>query len=302
MSGAISGALPILSSAVAIMTPLLFAATGGLFTELAGRLNIALEGLLLTGAFFAILAAHYTGSFAAALAAAALTSIALAALLAFAGLKLRSNIFIAGLAANLLAGGLTVVLSQRFFGTRGVVVLPGLGSLPAARIPIIEGIPVAGELLSGHSAYVYASWLLLLVSWAVIFKTPFGYRLRACGRNPEALAALGARPGAYQWAAFLISGLFCGIGGSLLSLQLGVFVPGMTAGRGWIALVIVFLGARRPLGLLAAAFAFGLAEALSNHAQGFDLPADFVLAMPYLLTLFAMIFVAIWTKRKNRVM
>jgi len=297
-----SDLLPTLSSAVVIMTPLLFAATGGLFTELAGKLNIALEGLLLTGAFFAVLAVHYTGSLAAGLVAAILASLVLSALLAFASLKLRSNVFIAGLAVNLLAGGLTVVLSQHFFNTRGVVILREFRPLPVVNIPLVENIPIAGELLSGHSVYVYAAWLLLLVSWVAIFKTPFGYRLRACGRHSDALVSLGIKPDTYRWAAFFVSGLFCGIGGSLLSLHLGVFVPGMTAGRGWIALVVIFLGVRRPLGLLVAAFVFGLAEALSNYAQGFDVPADFVLAMPYLLTLLAMIFVSIWAKRKNRVM
>jgi len=296
-----SDMLPVLSSAVIIMTPLLFAATGGLFTELTGKLNIALEGMLLTGAFFAILAVHFSGSLAAGLAAAIFASVALSALLGFTSLTLRSNVFIVGLAANLLAGGFTVVLSQHFFNTRGVVILSGSRPLPLINIPLIENIPVMGELLSGHSVYVYASWFLLLIAWLVIFKTPFGYRLRACGKHSQALVSLGLKPDSYRWAAFLISGLFCGIGGSLLSLHLGVFVPGMTAGRGWIALVIIFLGARKPLGLLTAAFVFGLAEALSNYAQVFDVPADFVLAMPYLLTLAAMIFVSVWVKRKNRV-
>jgi len=298
----VSNILPTLSSAVVIMTPLLLAATGGLFTELAGKLNIALEGLLLTGAFFAIVAVHYTGSLAAGLVAAVLASLALSALLAFASLKLRSNVFIAGLAANLLAGGLTVVLSQHFFNTRGVVVLRDFRPLPVVNIPILENVPVAGELLSGHSVYVYAAWLLLFLAWVAIFRTPFGYRLRACGRHSQALVSLGLKPDTYRWAAFLVSGVFCGIGGSLLSLHLGVFVPGMTAGRGWIALVVIFLGVRRPMGLLVAAFVFGLAEALSNYAQGFDVPADLVLALPYLLTLLAMVFVSVWTKRKNRVM
>jgi len=297
-----SDMLPTLSSAVVIMTPLLLAATGGLFTELAGKLNIALEGQLLTGAFFAVVAVHYTGSPAAGLFAAILASLALSALLAFTSLKLRSNVFIVGLAANLLAGGLTVVLSQHFFDTRGVVILRDLAPLPVANVPFVGNIPVVGQLLSGHNPYVYAAWLLLFLAWLAIFRTPFGYRLRVCGRHSQVLVSLGLNPDTYRWTAFLVSGLFCGIGGSLLSLHLGVFVPGMTAGRGWIALVVIFLGLRRPLGLLAAAFVFGLAEALSNYAQGFDIPADLVLAMPYLLTLLAMIFVSMWAKRKNRVM
>ena len=293
--------LPALSSAVVIMTPLLLAAAGGLFTELSGRLNIALEGLMLTGAFFAILAAHYTGSLFAALALAALASTALSALLAFTSLKLRSNLFIAGLAANLLAGGLAVVLSQRFFGTRGVVVLRDFARAPVIRVPLLERVPVLGELLSGNSVFVYAGLALLALSWLALYKTPFGYRLRACSGSEEALVSLGVRPDLYRWAAFLISGFLCGISGAFLSLHIGVFVPGMTAGRGWMALVVIFLGLRRPAGILAAAFALGLAEALSNFAQGFDAPADFALALPYFLTLVAMILVSIWDKRRNGV-
>jgi len=272
--------LPALHSALIIMTPLLFAATGGLFPALAGMLNIALEGLLLIGAFAAIVAVYYTGSFAAGLIAAICVSIALSALLAYTTLNLRSNVFITGLAANMLAAGLTAVLSHALFDTRGVIAL--------GDIHIINAIP-----------FTAASLLLLLVAWLVIYKTPFGYRLRACDKHEAALVSLGLHPGTYRWAAFLISGLYCGIGGAFLSLNLGAFVPNMTAGKGWIALVVIFLGARRPLGLLAAAFIFGLAESFSNYAQGlFNVPADFILAMPYLLTLLAMVLVSVWGKRK----
>ena len=275
--------LPALHSAVIIMTPLLFAATGGLFPALAGMLNIALEGLLLIGAFSAIAAVYYTGSFAAGLVAAICASVVLSALLAFTTINLRSNVFITGLAANLLAGGVTIVLSYYLFNTRGVVAL--------VDIPLLNNI---------QGVYVCASWLLLLVSWVVIYKTPFGYRLRACDQHSAALISLGLYPDIYRWAAFLISGFFCGIGGSFLSLNLGAFVPNMTAGKGWIALVVIFLGARRPLGLIAAAFIFGLAESFSNYAQGlFSVPADFILAMPYLLTLLAMVLVSAWGRRER---
>jgi len=288
---------PVLHSAVTIMTPILLAATGGLFTELAGFLNIALEGLLLAGAFSAITAVYYTGSFTAGLFAAILASLLLSSFLAFSTLKLRSNVFIAGLAVNLLAAGLTVVLSHYFFNTKGVIIFQSDKNIPLVNIPFVKNIPVIGELFSGHSVYVYASWLLLVCSWIAIYKTAFGYRLRACANHSMALASLGLKPDTYRYAAFLLSGLFCGIGGSFLSLNLGAFVPNMTAGKGWIALVVIFLGARKPQGLLAAAFVFGLAEALSNYAQGLrNVPADFILAMPYLLTLLAIVFVSIWKK------
>jgi len=290
---------PVLHSAITIMTPILLAATGGLFTELAGFLNIALEGLLLAGAFSAIAAAYYTGSFAAALAASIFASLFLSSFLAFSTLKLRSNVFIAGLAVNLLAAGLTVVLSHYFFNTKGVIIFQSDKTIPLVNIPFVKQIPIIGELLSGHSVYVYASWLLLVISWIAIYKTAFGYRLRACANHSMALASLGLKPDTYRYAAFLISGLFCGIGGSFLSLHLGVFVPNMTAGKGWIALVVIFLGARKPQGLLAAAFVFGLAEALSNYAQGLrNVPADFILAMPYLLTLLAMVLVSVTNREQ----
>jgi simple sugar transport system permease protein len=292
---------PALHSAVTIMTPLLFAATGGLFCELAGMLNIALEGLLLAGAFFSVAAFYYTGSLAASLAAAAAASLVLSFLLAASSLKLRSNVFIAGLAVNLLAGGLTAVLSHYLFNTKGVVLLPDLPSLPPLDIPLIQNIPVIGALFSGHSFLVYLSWLLLLAARLVLLRTPFGLRLRSCGKHAEALDSLGLKPETYRFAAFLVSGFCCGIGGSFLSLNLGAFVPNMSAGKGWIALVVIFLGGRKPLGLFAAVFVFGLAEAFSNYAQGrLNVPADFILALPYLFTLFAMIAVSVFytlTKR-----
>jgi simple sugar transport system permease protein len=284
------------------MTPLLWAATGGLFTELSGMLNIALEGMLLSGAFAALAAVYYTGSVAAGLAAAAAASLALAFLLAFTTLKLRSNVFITGLAANLFASGTTVVLSHRFFGTRGVAALRDGVGLPPVEIPFIGDMPVLGDLFSGHSVYVYAGWFFLFTAWLVLYRTPFGYRLRACGKYSAALASLGIRPDTYRFTAFLISGFCCGIGGSFLSLNLGAFVPGMSAGKGWTALVIIFLGGRRPQGLLAAALVFGFADAFSNYAQGiFDIPADFILAIPHMFALLVMIGVSVYEKRKGEV-
>lgn len=293
---------PVLHSAVNIMTPLLLAATGGLFTELSGMLNIALEGLLLTGAFAAIAAAHYTGSLALGLLAAICASVLLAAILAGATLKLKSNVFITGLAANLFAAGITVTLSHHLFGTRGVVVPEDIPRLFRLDIPRIGNIPAMGDLASGHSYFVYLSWGLLLLAWLALFKTPFGFRLRACAKHGPALVSLGLKPGTYQFIAFLVSGLTCGIGGAFLSLNLGAFVPNMSSGKGWIALVVIFLGGRKPPGLLAAAFLFGLAEAFSNYAQGvLKIPADFILALPYVFTLLAMVGVSVYTRAKTKV-
>jgi simple sugar transport system permease protein len=194
---------------------------------------------------------------------------------------------------------LTVVLSHRFFGTRGVVSLADIPGLPRVDIPAIANLPLVGDFFSGHTVYVYAAWLILLAAWLVLYRTPFGFRLRSCDGHADALVSLGLRPDAYRFTAFLISGFCCGLGGSFLSLNLGAFVPNISAGKGWIALVVIFLGNRRPQGLFIAALIFGLAEAFSNYAQGiFSVPADFILAIPSGFTLLAMIGLSIYARKK----
>jgi simple sugar transport system permease protein len=279
------------------MTPLVFAGIGGLFTELSGTLNIALEGLLLTGAFAAAAGAYYTGSLAVGILAGVLSSLLLSCLLGAVIIKLRSNVFIAGLAVNLLAGGLSVVLSFHLFGKRGVVTIPNLPPLPTLHI---TSLPFLSGLVSDHNPYVYASLVTLALGWVILYRTPFGFRLRSCDGHADALVSLGLNPDRYRFAAYLISGLCCGIGGSFLSLRLGAFVPNISAGKGWIALVVIFLGNRKPLGLLGAALIFGLAEAFSNYAQGiFRAGADFILAIPNIFTLLAMIGISVYTGRRG---
>ena len=137
-------------------------------------------------------------------------------------------------------------------------------------------------------------FLTLVICSLAIYKMPFGYRLRACDKNSSALISIGIKPVVYQIYSFLICGFFCGIAGSFLSLNLGVFVPDMSAGRGWIALAVIFLGLKKPIGILSACFIFALTLAFSNYAQGFwSIPSGFILAFPYICTLIAMIAVSI---------
>ncbi|MCL2180552.1 MAG: ABC transporter permease [Treponema sp.] len=268
--------IPVLKSAVTIMIPVFYAALGGLFPALAGSLNIALEGLLLTGAFSSLAVYYFSGSAAAAVLCAVISSMALSAIHILTVYKLKADLFICGLAVNLLSVGMCIVLSDKLFGTKGVVALNG------------------APMLSNF--YITFGIILLIISWIAVYKTPFGYRLRACGKNSQSLVSLGINPKIYQSSAVLLSGFFCGIGGSFLSLNLGAYVPGMSAGKGWIALAVIFLGMKKPAGVLAAAFIFALAESLSNFAQGsLQIPADFILAFPYICTLTAMILVSLKT-------
>jgi len=291
---------PLLHNTVGIMTPFLLAAIGGLFTELGGMLNIALEGLMLFGAFFAIVFAGYTGSLLAGVLVGVAFTMLAAALFGVISLHLKANVFIAGLATNLLASGLTIVLAFQLFGHKGVLRFDVAG-LPILSIPVLNRIPVLGDLLLGHSLFVYASWAIVVIAAVVIYRTPFGLRIRGTGRNAATIASLGLRPRSYQLAGILISGFTCGLAGAMLTLNLGAFIPNITSGRGWIALVAIYLGNKTPWGTVIASFVFGFAESLSNYAQGAtDVPADFILAFPYLITVLAMIGYSVWTHYKTR--
>lgn len=290
MDGILQGAgwSQVLAGAFSAATPLVLAATGGLFTELSGMLNISLEGLMTFGALFAALGAQATGSHQAGVAAGAAAGTALSLLYAAACLRLRANVFVAGLATNLLASGLAVVLSQEFFGTKAVFAL----RVPSLAVPFaaLRDLPLAGPALFSQNLLTLGAWAILPIAWTAIRATPFGLRLRASGSNPQSLRSAGLSPDRYRLAAIIASGALCGLAGAHLSLNLAAHVPNISSGRGWIALVAVYLGGRRPAGIALACLAFAAAESFSNFAQGFlDIPADFILAIPYAVTLAALV-------------
>jgi general nucleoside transport system permease protein len=288
MMDAWSGFMALAGNAAAMTSPILFAATGALLTELSGTLNIALEGLITVGAFFSVAAAAATGSLILGMLLGALAATALAAAYGGVALKLRANEFVAGLAANLFAAGLVAALSQRLFGTKAVVPFD-IPALPALGPSTLEGPAAVLRLVLGHDAMVYLSWAFVALTWVLVARTPFGLRLKAAGSNPLALLAVGIKPLRPRFLAILFSGLACGLAGASLSLPLAAYVPGMSAGRGWIALVAVYLGGRKPLGILLACFLFAFAQSLSDAAQGFlEIPSDFILAFPYAITLVAL--------------
>lgn len=293
--------IPLLHNTVGIMTPFLLAAIGGLFTEIAGVLNIALEGLMLIGAFFSVLFTAATGSLLLGVLLGIGASVLTAYVLGAVSLKLKANIFITGLATNLFASGFTVVLAFRIFGNKGVVRFENLPSLPVLSVPSLERVPVLGDVFFGHNIFVYVSWIAVAVTAVVIYKTPFGLRLRGTGHSPDTISSLGLKPERYQLYGICISGFTCGLAGAMLTLNMGAFVPEITSGRGWIALVAIYLGNKTPFGILVASFVFGFAESFSNFAQGLiNIPADFILAFPYIITLLAMIGYSIWKYYKQR--
>ena len=264
----------LLSSAFRFVTPILLAALGGALCQRVGIFNIALEGLMLTGAFAAVAGSYLFNHAGLGVLTAVLASALLAAVFAFFTVTLGSDEIVAGIAINLLAAGLTVFLLRSLFGVKGAFQDPRIVGLAKFDLPGIEKIPILGPLLSGHCWIVYLSLLLVVAIQFFLFRHRLGLRLRGVGENPQAALTLGVRVSAIQFGTVVVSGALCGLAGAQLSLgNVTLFVENMSAGRGWMAVVAVMLGQGHPLGVLGASFLFGFMDSLGFRLQGLRLPS-----------------------------
>ena len=288
MSDAIEG---MLQAMVRTATPLAYAALGELLVERAGIVNIGLEGVVLAGAFGALVGATSAGADAGFLAGAA-AGFAMAMIFAAFVVGARANQIVVGTAITLLALGITGSLYRELYGLEGAALsAPTVG--PVALAPL-DRFPLVGQALFAQPAPTWALYGLVPFIWWWLTRTHAGLGLRAVGEHPEAAAAAGIHPRRVQVAALAAAGALGGIGGATLVLaQAGTFAEGMSAGRGFIAIAIVALGRWHPGGVALAALAFGGATALQYLVQtgstsGARLPYQLVLALPYLLTLAAL--------------
>lgn len=261
-------------STVRLSTPLILAALGGLFSERSGIINIALEGMMLAGAFTAAAVTYASGSPIIGMLAGMAAGTLIAAIHAVASIRYRANQVVTGTAINILMLGLPAFLSGAFFLSSG-----STPQLPKEQL--IPTIPIVIALL------------LVPVTWYVLYKTPFGLRLRSVGENPEAADAAGVSVARVQYIGVLLSGLLAGIGGAYLSIgQSSLFTRNMTSGRGFIALAALIFGKWRPVQTLLACLLFGFTEAVSIQMQGVvklpsgeDIPVQFIQMVPYVLTI-----------------
>src|SRR3954452_6218609 len=293
--------IALIASTVRLVAPILLAALGGLTTERAGIFNVALEGLMLIGSFAAVAVTHATGNPWAGVAGAALFAMLTAAVFAFVVIDLHGDQVVAGLAINILALGMTTYLVKPVFGTTGSFYDPNMPGLPQIEIPFLSSLPFIGTLTSGFSALTYLAFVLAFLGHVLLYRHPWGIHLRAVGESPVAAGSVGIPVRRAQYGAVLLSGLLCGLAGAELSISLVTqFVFGMTAGRGFIALVAVMFGRARPLPTMAASILFGFAYALTLRLQGGFVPPQFVAMLPYAATIAVLIAVAIRANRKRR--
>ncbi|WP_020698191.1 ABC transporter permease [Reyranella massiliensis] len=272
-----------LAATLRVATPLVLCAMGGLFSEKSGVIDVGLEGKMLMAAFFAAATASLTGSAWAGVAAAIVAAEALALLHGFACITHRGNQVVSGIALNILAAGLTVVLGTAWFARGGQT--PPLNDGERLK-PIF--FPVAGD-----NVLVYAALLSVPFTWWLIARTRFGLRLRAVGEMPLAVDAAGVSVTWLRYRAVLLCGLFAGLAGAYLSIaQNAGFSRDMTAGQGFIALAAIIFGKWRPFPAFGACLVFGLLDAVAIRLQGVkapgigEVPVQLIQALPYLLTLF----------------
>lgn len=278
------------AAAVRMTTPILLAALGGMLCSRAGTTNIALEGFMLIGAFSAVAGSFYTGSWIVGVLASVVVAGLIAWAYAIVVLKYKANTLVVGIAINLFATGLTTFLMRSLWGVKGSFIDPRVVGLPKWELPLISKIPVLGPVLSGQTPVVYLSFLIVIVMNVLMFHTPFGLRLRSVGEHAKAAQSLGIKTQRMQYIAVIASGMLSGLAGSQLSLGLvTLFLINMTAGRGFVSVVAVILGQAIPYGVLGASVLFGVAEGLTLRLQGLSIPPQFVLMLPYVVTIGAMI-------------
>lgn len=292
-------AISTLAATFRVATTLIFCSLAGLFSERSGIIDIGLEGKMLAAAFAAACLAHLTGSAEVALLGAMAVAVFMALLHGVACITYGGNQVVSGVAINIIASGLTVVLGNAWFGRGGQtpdlpaearfmpIAFPGAEA--ASTIPVLG--PIYGSVLGGHNILVYLAVTLVPILWWVLFCTRFGLRLRAVGENPKVVDTAGISVAGLRFRAVVICGMLCGLAGAYLAIaQNAAFTRDMTAGQGFIALAAMIFGKWRPWPAFGACLLFGLLDAVAIRLQGVEIagvgqvPVEAIQALPYLLT------------------
>ncbi|WP_423410078.1 ABC transporter permease [Heyndrickxia sp. MSNUG] len=285
--------------AIIFTIPLLITALGGLFSERSGIVNIALEGLMVIGAFSAALSIHYMSDVIdnntlvlwLGLLVAVVAGVLVSLLHAFASINLNANQIISGTAINMIATALTIFLARNITGSGNIRITSGFSP---SNVPFLSDIPVIGDLF--FTKTYPTTWfvlLILFVSSFVLYKTRFGLRLRSCGEFPQAAEAAGINVRRVRYSGVLISGAFAGLGGALIIVTYAGEFTGTVSGLGFLALASLIFGQWKPFGVLAATFFFGFASTIANVSQVIPelavIPPILLKIFPYVVTLIALV-------------
>jgi len=284
--------LTLIQHTIRTATPIILAALGGLLTQHTGMLNIGMEGMILLGAFFGILGSFFFGSSLAGVILASLVGVIIGLIFAIFVVELKSDEFIVGIAINMFASGLTVFLLRSIFGVKGAFSSPDIVPLPRLNFSFIENIYFLDKIFNNHSVFVYISWILVLLIYVYLYKTPRGIWLRAAGEYPEALETAGVSAKKMKYKSSIYCGILCGFAGAHLSLgYLTLFSENMSANRGFIAVAAIIFGKANPIMTFFAALMFGFFDALGIRLQVVGIPSQFTQMIPYIATIVALFIV-----------
>ncbi len=269
-------------SAVLLLLP----ALGGVISERSGVVNIAMEGMMLTGAFFAVWADLNWHSPWIAVLVAMIAGGLMALIHAVVTIRFRADQIVSGIAINIFAAGLTVYLVRTIYGVQDVGHVVPAEALPNWSVPILSAIPFIGQVVFQQNVVVYIALILLVLVEIVLFRTRLGLRIRAVGEHPQAADTAGLNVYVIRYGAVITSGLLSGLAGAFLAIGVSnTFVPNMTDGRGYIALAAMIFGKWTPRGAFVACIIFGLGEAIYANNSTIHVSQFLLSMLPYLITL-----------------
>lgn len=285
-----------------LSAPLGLAAMGSVFGHKARIFNIGLESYVLTSAFFATWGSYLFENAFIGLLFGMAAGIVMSGIFGIFVLHLKADPIVVGIAMNLSSWGLTSLLLLNIFHIRGSIMDPRIKSFSTIHIPFLDNIPIINDIFNNQNILVYMTIIVVILSHIVMYKTPFGLRIRGVGINESAMEAAGVSVIKYKWASLIITGVLVGAGGAFLPLSgISMFTENMSAGKGFLAVTAARIGNGDPLKAFFACFIFAFADALSVGLQNFSIPSQLVLMTPYVITIVVMCLTNLSELRKESV-
>jgi simple sugar transport system permease protein len=287
----------VFAAAIRLATPYIFASLGETFSQRSGVLNLGVDGMMLMGAFTGFYAVYLTGSLVLGVLVAMFTGLVMGLAMAFISVTLKAEQGISGIGVYLFGLGMSELLFQKLIGTPKFV-----EGFPSIYIPVLSDIEFLGigEIFFRHNLLVYVAFALVPVSAYILNRTPLGLMIRAVGQNPQAADAMGINVARVRYFTVTLGGVMSGLAGASLSIALlKVFQQNLTSGMGFIAVALVYFGGWRPFGILAGAMLFSFVNALQLQIKsiGVDIPAEFAVMAPYVITIITLIFASKRTEK-----
>ena len=286
---------------IRVGVPLLFASMSAYVASLAGIPNIAVEGIMIFGALFGVYFSALSGSAWVGLLVVIIVGLIMALVIAFFSMKMKADPIMIGIALNLFATDFSIWLLVLWTGTKGTTATLPSKVLPTVNIPIIKDIPILGEIISGHYFLTYVCVVLAILLYILVYKTPFGLRMKACGLDEHAAESVGIKVEKVRLIAIIISCILAALGGAYLSMgYMSIFSNNMTASRGWTGISANAVGQGNFLVVILTTVIFAFAQGIVNRLALTDLPSDLVNTIPYICVLLAMIFLSVQKYRKEK--